>query len=159
MSEGDARAWWADVEHLRERIERRREQELDHRDREHRGHRSARSAGPVYAAASAPARRPAPEPYEDDATGFRPRRTVRIRGQAIPTVTAPRLHPVDVDHAVAPRPDRAADAAADAQPARPRRPRRRPAERLGPNPDRLALWAFVLGLTLVLAALLSSHGL
>ena len=41
--------------------------------------------------------------------------------------------------------------------ARRRRPRPRLAQRVGPNPDRIAAWAVVLGVTLVLAALLSAH--
>jgi len=42
-----------------------------------------------------------------------------------------------------------------------RGPRRRPrptvAQRVGPNPDRIAAWAVVMGVALVLAALLSAH--
>ncbi len=42
-----------------------------------------------------------------------------------------------------------------------REPRRRPrptvAQRVGPNPDRIAAWAVVMGVTMVLAALLSAH--
>lgn len=39
-----------------------------------------------------------------------------------------------------------------------RRPRRTPTEWVGPNPDRIASWAVVMGFLLVLAALLSAHG-
>jgi len=39
-----------------------------------------------------------------------------------------------------------------------RRPRRTAMEWVGPNPDRIAGWAVVLGFTMVLAALLSAHG-
>jgi hypothetical protein len=38
-----------------------------------------------------------------------------------------------------------------------RRPRPRMTHRVGPNPDRIAAWAVVLGVALVLAALLSAH--
>jgi hypothetical protein len=38
-----------------------------------------------------------------------------------------------------------------------RRPPRRPVERLGPRPDRIAMWAVVMALFLVLVTLLSSH--
>jgi hypothetical protein len=57
------------------------------------------------------------------------RRTVVIRGQ------------------VAPRPLPAADR---------RRPSRRPHERVGPRPDRVAMWAVGLGLLLILVAILSA---
>ena len=144
MSQAEARAWWADVEHLRERIERRRELE-------EAGHDGAARAPHPPRAASPKARRPAAEVVGPPP--FRPRRTVRIRGQAIPSVTAPRLHPVD-DERPLPAPDAPNRAS---RPAR-RRPRARPAERIGTNPDRLAMWAAILGVVLVLAALLSAHG-
>ena len=38
-----------------------------------------------------------------------------------------------------------------------RRPPRRPVERLGPRPDRIAMYAVVMALFLVLVTLLSSH--
>jgi hypothetical protein len=38
-----------------------------------------------------------------------------------------------------------------------RRPPRRPIERMGGQPDRLAAWAVAMGLLLVMAAVLSSH--
>ncbi len=38
-----------------------------------------------------------------------------------------------------------------------RRPRPTFAQRVGPHPDRIAAWAVVLGVTLVLVALLSAH--
>lgn len=38
-----------------------------------------------------------------------------------------------------------------------RRPPRRVHEKLGPSPDRIAMWAFVMGLFLVLVAALSAH--
>ena len=39
-----------------------------------------------------------------------------------------------------------------------RRPSRSPAERFAANPDRIALWAFLLGIFLILVAALSAHG-
>ena len=39
-----------------------------------------------------------------------------------------------------------------------RRPGRRPAERFAVRPDRAALWAFLLGMFLILVAALSAHG-
>jgi hypothetical protein len=38
-----------------------------------------------------------------------------------------------------------------------RRPRPRPAQLVGPRPDRIASWAVALGFLLVLAAILSAH--
>jgi hypothetical protein len=38
-----------------------------------------------------------------------------------------------------------------------RRPPRRPVERLGPHPDRIASWAVAMGVLLVLVAVLSAH--
>ncbi len=38
-----------------------------------------------------------------------------------------------------------------------RRPPRRPVERVGPRPDRIAMWAVVMALFLILVTLLSSH--
>ena len=38
-----------------------------------------------------------------------------------------------------------------------RRPPRRPVERLGPRPDRVAMWAVVMALFLILVTILSSH--
>jgi hypothetical protein len=59
------------------------------------------------------------------------RRTVQITGR---TVAPPRL--VEVER---------------------RRPARRPTERIGPRPDRVALWAVLLGFFLILVAATSSH--
>jgi hypothetical protein len=38
-----------------------------------------------------------------------------------------------------------------------RRPPRRPVERLGPRPDRIAMWAVVMALFLILVTIASSH--
>lgn len=38
-----------------------------------------------------------------------------------------------------------------------RRPRRTPTQRIGPRPDRIAAWAVVLGVLLLVLAILSSH--
>ena len=38
-----------------------------------------------------------------------------------------------------------------------RRPPRRPVERVGPRPDRIAMWAVIMALFLILVTLLSSH--
>jgi hypothetical protein len=57
------------------------------------------------------------------------RRTVEIRGRTVPAPTVPR---VEIDR---------------------RRPPRRAIERIGPRPDRMAMWALLMGLLLILVAL------
>jgi hypothetical protein len=75
------------------------------------------------------------------ASGAEPtRRTIEIRGQ---TVGAPAL-------AAVPSPR-------DAATGRRRRPSRSPAERFSAHPDRIAQWAFFLGLFLIAVAALSGH--
>jgi|SRR5512132_3549178 hypothetical protein len=61
------------------------------------------------------------------------RRTVEITGRTVGAPSLPRL--VDIDR---------------------RRPARRAVERVGPRPDRLALWAVVLGAFLILVAATSA---
>jgi hypothetical protein len=163
MPQAAATSWWTEVEHLREPLERRR------REAEHRragggvAEATDRSAGPRILPRTAPASPEEPRRdsvpagssagVEEDPprTGrFRrreheeamaqaarqpARRTVRIRGQAIPAVAAPRL--VEVE-------------------------RRRPPRRASPgkvkrSPDRVALWAFVLGVLLIAVAILTAH--
>ncbi|HEY7621347.1 MAG TPA: hypothetical protein VH834_16325 [Solirubrobacteraceae bacterium] len=63
----------------------------------------------------------------------RRRRTVEITGRTVGAPTLPRL--VEIDR---------------------RRPARRPVERIGPRPDRLALWAVVLGVFLIFVAVTST---
>lgn len=64
-----------------------------------------------------------------DAVALPDRRTVEIRGRTVPASAVPR--PLDLDR---------------------RRPPRRVTERVGPRPDRLALWALLMGLVLILVA-------
>jgi hypothetical protein len=107
MPQSEARAWWADVEHLREGLEGRRR-------------------------ASAPAETPAPSPAAPRAPHAR--RTVQISGRPAPAPAPRRL--VEVER---------------------RRPAPRPIDRVAHRPDRLALWAAVLGFALVLVAAMSAH--
>jgi hypothetical protein len=62
------------------------------------------------------------------------RRTIEITGRTVPAPALPRL--VEVER---------------------RRPGRRPAERVGPRPDRIALYAVLLGFFLIVVAALSAH--
>jgi hypothetical protein len=106
----EARVWWAEVDDVRERIERRRASE------------------------GGPARRGV--------------RVVRSESRA----TQVQLMPEDAHMSVA----AARGARASASSER-RRPRQRPAQLVGPRPDRIASWAVALGFLLVLAAILSAH--
>jgi hypothetical protein len=81
-----------------------------------------------------PAAEAMPEPLELPERAANGRRTVVIRGQV-----ADRNRPY-------------------ASTAQRHRPARRPSERVGHRPDRVAMWAFGLGLLLVLVALLSAAG-
>lgn len=104
----DGGGWWAEVEHLREPLERRRA-----------------------------------ERAEED-----PRRTVKIRGQAIAGTSARALYPTA---------ERQTPRVPDAI-VRRDRPRRSAPDRLGSNPDRIAAWAVVFGLLMALIAAGTAHG-
>ena len=137
MSQTATRPWWADVQHLRPD----EDAPSDHRPA--RGGRFDRStARPRRGEHRERARRPEPEVWLDEPTeppepAPRPeRRTIEIRGQ------------VDRVAGVAPVPSPG-----------PQRVRGRMAhERVGPRPDKVALWAVLLGLLLILVAAISSPG-
>lgn len=172
MPQTHAQSWWADVEHLREDFERRgedsrrsdqddlarrraarerRREELE-AAREALGdnvprRRFAESTEPGYSrTAHAPgtAKGPvldfSPEP---PASAAPTRRTVQITGRTVP---APATTPARRAEAeFGPGADRAGGADR-------RRPARRPAERIGARPDRVAMWALLMGLMLILVA-------
>jgi LPS O-antigen subunit length determinant protein (WzzB/FepE family) len=100
--QAEARSWWADVEHLRDVIESRREAtpEESMQKRLERVH-------------------------------ARERRTVQITGRPVSS-----LRLVEVER---------------------RRPPRTPLERLGPRPDRIAMWAVLLGIFCCIVALTTAH--
>jgi hypothetical protein len=183
MPQSETRAWWDDVQHLRDSIERKREDEarrglrLDARTAARAV--AERAAGEASDAVmngeqpvdpdlvprrgrrferSSPERRgrfargdrqreahaePHREPIHAHDAGEpapphplaapRRRRTVEITGRTVGAPKLPRL--VEIDR---------------------RRPARRPAERVGPRPDRLALWAVVLGFFLIFVAVTST---
>ena len=167
MSQTGSRAWWADVQHLRDAAERTDEA----RRRADRADLAARRAGRERGAVSAPiAPRRAPHdpppvprrsgydasaaprrsgsdasaasrrsgsdasaasrrPGSDDPAALNGRRTIEIRGRTVPAPAIPR--PLELDR---------------------RRPQRRPVERVGSRPDRLAMWALLMGIMLILVA-------
>ncbi len=140
MSQAEAGAWWAEVQHLREAAERRQRYEVPRL-------RAVPAALPetvrAMPTAAPPEREPAPmpsrrraprSPAPGRATGADRRRTVEITGRTVPAPAVPRL--VEVER---------------------RRPPRSTMERVGPRPDRIAMWAPMLGFLLILVAILSSH--
>lgn len=129
MAHPEARAWWADVEHLRDVYERTDEarRRADRADVEARHAARERPHAEIDAGrATAPPRRGG----HANATAIPARRTVEIRGRTVP---APALPPRTVEL------DR-------------RRPPRRPVERVGARPDRVAMWALLMGIVLILVA-------
>lgn len=128
MAHTEARAWWADVEHLRDVYERTDEA----RRRADRADLEARHAGRERPHADAEAARPgaaARRGGHAKGTPIPARRTVEIRGRTVPAPPVPRA--VELDR---------------------RRPPRRPVERVGARPDRLAMWALLMGIVLILVA-------
>jgi len=130
-----APAWWAEVEHLRDVYERTDEarRRADLADQHGRPEPRETVERPVElverrvsgAGRSAPVARRGPHPK---GTPIPARRTVEIRGRTVPAPDVPRI---ELDRS---------------------RPPRRSIERVNPRPDRLALWALLLGLLLILAA-------
>ncbi len=128
MAHIESRAWWADVEHLQDVYARTDEA----RRRADRADDVARHASRERQHSDAEAR-PAAAPRRGahpKATAMPARRTVEIRGRTVPAPTVPRT--VEVDR---------------------RRPPRRPSERVGARPDRLAMWALLMGIVLILVAI------
>ena len=128
MAHIEARAWWADVEHLRDVYERtdeaRRRADLAdvaaRRSSREEAHLDGEFSRPIT-----PRRGPHPK-----GTAIPARRTIEIRGRTVPAPAVPRS--VEID--------------------RTRRPARRAVERVGPRPDRVAMWALLLGIVLIIVA-------
>jgi hypothetical protein len=166
MPQPDTRAWWDDVQYLRESLERKREKEarrglrLDARAaaravaerhagdpiatrdpdvdepeamaRTRRFERSVPERRGRFARADHGSAARAPEAHAPLSAPSR-RRTVEITGRTVGAPALPRL--VEIDR---------------------RRPARRAVERVGARPDRLALWAVVLGFFLIFVAVTST---
>jgi len=155
MPQSEARAWWADVEHVRETIERRRAAE---RHLRLVTEAPQRSTAPRAQAAPRPVPRgdrsgaavrragsPSRDRHHADRRGAHQpagRRTVEITGRTVPAPAVPEIGQPPV-------PSFGARGAA-------RRPFLSPAERLVHRPDRIALWAVVLGFVLIVVAATSS---
>ena len=153
MSQTAARPWWADVQHLRPAEHggpEERQPRTGRFDRPTAPGRRPSDERPAARASSrtaareehAPRRRPRREPELWLEPKLKPsaepgeRRTIEIRGQ------------VDRIHGVAPV----------TSPGAQRHRGRLASERVGPRPDRIALWAVLLGLLLILVAAISSPG-
>ena len=136
MGHIEAPAWWADVQHLRdvhERTEeaRRRADLADRRtgDVAERRHEVRDRQGDVEIVRPLPPRR---GPHVKG-SAVPTRRTIEIRGRTVPAPTVPRERErIELD--------------------RRRPPRRAAVERVGARPDRVAMWALLMGLMLILVA-------
>ena len=159
MPQSEARAWWADVEHVRETIERRRAAERHLPEvpdpvaspdpprseqaaaapRAHRPAASGRRSGSTVTAAHRRDGR-----HGDRRASHHPagRRTVEITGRTVPAPALPEI-------GTPPTPVFGARGAS-------RRPFLSPAERIASRPDRIALWAVLLGFVLIVVAATSS---
>jgi hypothetical protein len=153
----ESRAWWTDVEHVRERIERRRALEgrgesptdLDTALHEWAGTRESHVQRP---------RRGGSASASERAGGGESRRARRVRGQAAGAVAAPRARPDQPSGRAGaggerrlPRPYAPPEPQPEVPPPR-ELPRPTISERLGTEPERLAAWSFAFALLLILAA-------
>jgi hypothetical protein len=126
MAHTEARAWWADVEHLQD-VYARTDEARRRADRaDDVARHAARERQHLDAEAVRPAARRGAHP---NGTAIPARRTVEIRGRTVPAPAVPRS--VEIER---------------------RRPPRRPIERVGARPDRVAMWALLMGIVLILVA-------
>jgi hypothetical protein len=121
----ETEAWWAEVQHLREPAQRRRQAAEG---------RGARTETDTYSDLQAPLVDDALHALSSEVPGSR--RTVKIMGQVIPSVPARRL--VEVQRRRASRGPG-------------------PVDRMVARPDRIALWAVLIGVVLVVIAATSAH--
>jgi hypothetical protein len=140
MGHTEAAAWWADVEHLRDVYERTDEarRRADLAERRTARERPQADLGPQQLDAGGLGRAGRDVPRQPISARRGPhskgspvptRRTIEIRGRTVPAPSVPRS--VELDR---------------------RRPPRRALERVGARPDRLALWALLMGIVLILVA-------
>ncbi|HVF77756.1 MAG TPA: hypothetical protein VNA28_05620 [Solirubrobacteraceae bacterium] len=128
MAHTEARAWWTDVEHLQGVAARTDEarRRADRADDVARQASRERQLVEAEAVRPVPAARPGAHPK---GTAIPARRTVEIRGRTVPAPAIPRSTEIER-----------------------RRPARRPVERVGARPDRVAMWAMLMGIVLILVA-------
>ena len=129
MAHIEARAWWADVEHLKDVYERTDEarRRADRADLATRTASRERGHGDVEAGHPTAAARRGQQHAKG--TAIPARRTVEIRGRTVAAPVVPRT--IEIER---------------------RRPARRPIERVGARPDRIAMWALLMGIVLILVA-------
>lgn len=165
MSQTAARPWWAEVQHLRPADPHQSTEEPQPRPGRFDRSTSPRSRPrPEPELWLEPAVTPAPEPLH--APEARPQPPARPAPDARPRSAAHPTHDPRPHPATQPRQRRTIEirgqvdrvaGVAPVSPAGPQRHRgRRASERVGPRPDRVALWAVLLGLLLILVAAVSS---
>lgn len=141
MPEVEPRVWWAEVQHLREPLERRSSTR-----------RAERRAGGSHAAERRTVK------IRGQVVAGAPRRELRDAVDGAPS------QPYDVEAAALPALERGAEIARATAPAPrprrsgPRRPAPRVRERIGARPDRIAGWAVLFVLFMALIAATSAHG-
>jgi hypothetical protein len=187
MSQAQARSWWADVEHLREAAERRQSADAERREADKRAADRRARAGVPVATETARARARAATRVLDatngavdelsarravalDETAPRPRRPVPIwladDAFADPVTTAraraaaPRRTVEISTHVDLPAPAPRVQGRPDAAPGQhlARRQSQGFVASFAARPDRMAFWAFAMGLMLALVAALSGGG-
>jgi hypothetical protein len=184
MSQAEARTWWADVEHLREAAERRQADEARRRAADERA-RARRENGTQLTPALSRSRSRAATRVQEAAGGAvdeltarravaldertpRPRRPVPIWladdamadpiARARARAAAPR-RTVEIRGQVAGPPEWVHDAARRAESLPTVRRHSPPSlgSSFATHPDRVAFWAFALGIVLVMVAAMSAH--
>jgi hypothetical protein len=139
MGRTEAAAWWADVEHLRDGYERtdeaRRRADIAERRASRERPQSDRDQPVEARGAGAPGRDAPRQPLaprrgpHTKGSAVPARRTIEIRGRTVPAPSVPSTAEIDR-----------------------RRPPRRAIERASTRPDRLAMWALLMGIVLILVA-------
>ncbi|MGI8556862.1 MAG: hypothetical protein ACR2ND_00900 [Solirubrobacteraceae bacterium] len=136
MAQADIASWWAEVEHLREPLERRS-----------RAGRSDRRPGAAHTTERRTIK------IRGQVVPGAPRRELRD------AVALERFEPYDLEAvATAQQERRAASPLPRPRRTGPRRPPPRPRERIGSRPDRIAGWAVLFVLLMGLIAATSAHG-
>ena len=166
MTQTAARPWWADVQHLRPDEDGGTDERAPRTGRFDRpsaptrrpagDHRPARTAARERRAEPhAPRRRERPEPenWLEPPTPPAPKPPATVEAAAAPAAK-PERRTIQIRGQV----DRVAGVSPVPSPGPQRHRGRMPHERVGPRPDRVALWAVLLGLLLILVAAISSPG-